>query len=92
MKIKSKKWAGIAIGIAALCFALAIGLGVYLHSTSQSTKPQRETHSSKITVNQFIKTIAPIAQKEQKKVPHSSQHHHCSGWYRIKLGSQQAGL
>lgn len=66
MKIKSKKWAGIVIGIAALCFALAIGLGIYLHSTSQSTKPQRETHSSKITVNQFIKTIAPIAQKEQK--------------------------
>lgn len=30
MKIKSKKWAGIAIGITALCFALAIGLGIYL--------------------------------------------------------------
>lgn len=97
MKIKSKKWAGIVIGIAALCFALAIGLGIYLHSTSQSTKPQRETHSSKITVNQFIKTIAPIAQKEQKKyhIPASiiiAQAGTESNWGRSKLAYKYNNL
>lgn len=97
MKIKSKKWAGIVIGIVALCFALAIGLGIYLHSTSQSTKPQRETHSSKITVNQFIKTIAPIAQKEQKKyhIPASiiiAQAGTESNWGRSKLAYKYNNL
>lgn len=97
MKIKSKKWAGIVIGIAALCFALAIGLGIYLHSTSQSTKTQRETHSSKITVNQFIKTIAPIAQKEQKKyhIPASiiiAQAGTESNWGRSKLAYKYNNL
>lgn len=97
MKIKSKKWAGIGIGIAALCFALAIGLGIYLHSTNQSTKPQRETHSSKITVNQFIKKIAPIAQKEQKKyhIPASiiiAQAGTESNWGRSKLAYKYNNL
>ena len=97
MKIKSKNWAGIGIGIAALCFALAIGLGIYLHSTSQSTKPQRETHSSKITVNQFIKKIAPIAQKEQKKyhIPASiiiAQAGTESNWGRSKLAYKYNNL
>lgn len=95
MKIKSKKWVGI--GIAALCFALVIGLGIYLHSTSQSAKPQRETHSSKITVNQFIKTIAPIAQKEQKKyhIPASiiiAQAGTESNWGRSKLAYKYNNL
>ena len=66
MNIKSKKW--LWTGIAAIVIALAIGLGIYFHnSSSQSAQPQRETHPSKITVKQFIKTIAPIAQKEQNK-------------------------
>lgn len=95
MKIKSKKWVGI--GIAALCFALVISLGIYLHSTSQSAKPQRETHSSKITVNQFIKTIAPIAQKEQKKyhIPASiiiAQAGTESNWGRSKLAYKYNNL
>lgn len=97
MKIKSKKWVGIGVGVALLCLALAIGLGIYLHSTSQSAKPQRETHSSKITVNQFIKKIAPIAQKEQKKyhIPASiiiAQAGTESNWGRSKLAYKYNNL
>ena len=52
-----------AIGI---ILAITITLGAFEFS-SQPAPHHRETHSAKITVNQFIKQVAPAAQREQRK-------------------------
>ena len=66
-------------------------MGLYqLHTRQQ---PQRERHSTDITVQQFIKQVAPAAQREQKKyhIPASitiAQAGLESNWGRSKLAAK----
>ena len=65
-----------------LLVLLVVGL-YQLHTQQQ---PQRERHSTDITVQQFIKQVAPAAQREQKKY-----HIPASIRIGIRLGPEQAG-
>ena len=76
-----------------LLVLLAVGL-YQLHTRQQ---PQRERHSTDITVQQFIKQVAPAAQREQKKyhIPASitiAQAGLESDWGRSKLAAKYNNL
>ena len=82
-----------AIGI---ILAITITLGAFEFS-SQPAPHHRETHSAKITVNQFIKQVAPAAQREQRKyhIPASitiAQAGTESNWGRSKLAYKYNNL
>lgn len=71
--------------------------GAQRHRDDQPAPHHRETHSAKITVNQFIKQVAPAAQQEQRKyhIPASitiAQAGTESNWGRSKLAYKYNNL
>lgn len=89
----------LLIIIGALLGIVLVGvlvLGV-VKLNNQPAPHHRETHSAKITVNQFIKRVAPAAQREQKKyhIPASitiAQAGTESNWGRSKLAYKYNNL
>lgn len=84
---------GIVLGIV-LVVALVLGAVEFNH---KPVSHHRETHSAKITVNQFIKQVAPAAQREQKKYHISAsitiaQAGTESNWGRSKLAYKYNNL
>lgn len=76
---------------------LIVLFGIVAVIIRQSPQVQRETHATDITVNQFIKQIAPAAQKEQKKhnIPASitiAQAGLESNWGRSRLANKYNNL
>lgn len=94
MKITTKVIIPTVLAFLIILFGI---VALVIGSSPQKRVAPRETHPSNITVNQFIKAIAPAAQQEQKKyhIPASiiiAQAGTESNWGRSKLAYKYNNL
>ncbi|MGM9906610.1 glycoside hydrolase family 73 protein [Limosilactobacillus sp.] len=97
-RIYLKKRRSIIIAAAlGIILVVTLTLGAFEFNERPTTTHHRETHSSKITVKQFVKQVAPAAQQEQQKyhIPASitiAQAGIESNWGRSKLAYKYNNL
>lgn len=91
-----KRLSIIIASVLGIVLVVTMALGAF-EFNDQPALHHRETHSAKITVNQFIKQVAPAAQQEQRKyhIPASitiAQAGTESNWGRSKLAYKYNNL
>lgn len=91
-----KRLSIIIASVLGIVLVVTLALGAF-EFNDRPAPHHRETHSAKITVNQFIKQVAPAAQQEQRKyhIPASitiAQAGTESNWGRSKLAYKYNNL
>lgn len=92
-----KKYSNLLLGIAGVLITAILLVMAGINYQHRSTTPTRQTHSAKITTAEFIKKVAPAAQREQKRyhIPASitiAQAGTESDWGRSKLAYKYNNL